>query len=205
MAAVYMLERNQKLPGLPLCGRRTTIRPFAPADEARRQVWAKFNDPYFTRYNFTPRQPQANQVLFERLRDRIRLAVDDPDGNLIGYASLKPVAGPGDSMEIGLCFSADHIGQGWGCEAMELLLPWAIECLNLRRLILDVDEINQRAFRLYRRLGFTVSGQFWKKEKNPRLAEYSRQLGLEHACRCKNGQMEILAWRMEWSPTRPDP
>jgi len=204
-ATFYMLERNQTLPGLPLRSRRTTIRPFEPADEARRQAWAKFDDPYFARYNFTPRQARANLVLFERLRDRIRLALDDSGHNLIGYASLKPIDGPSSTMEIGLCFSADHIGQGRGREALELLLPWAIEFLNLRRIILDVDEINQRALRLYRRLGFAVSGWFWKKENNPRIVEYSRQLGLEHACRRNNGQFEILAWRMEWSPIRPAP
>ena len=200
-----MLERIQTLPGLPLRGIHTTIRPFEPADEARRQAWARFDDTYLARFNFTPRRAQANLVLFERLRDRLRLAVDDPDGHLIGYASLKPTSGSHGTMEIGLCFSADHVGQGRGREAMELLLPWAIESLNLRRIVLDVDEINQRALRLYRSLGFKVCGLFWKKENDPHLVEYSRRLGLEHACRHQNGQFEILAWRMEWPPSRPNP
>jgi RimJ/RimL family protein N-acetyltransferase len=193
------------LPGLPLKGRRITIRVFNLADEARRQAWAKFDEPYFSRYNFTSRRPKANLILFERLRDRIRLALDDADQELIGYAALKPAGGAGHSMELSLCFGADRVGQGWGREALELLLPWAIESLNLRRIILDVDVINQRALRLYRGLGFTVSGQVWKKEKNPRIAEFAKQIGLEPACRCANDRIEILTLRMEWSPTRPDP
>ncbi|HEX7344945.1 MAG TPA: GNAT family N-acetyltransferase [bacterium] len=194
-----MPEFKNALRGLPLKGRRVTVRSFSLADENLRQAWAKFDDPYLSRYNFTPRQEASNLVLYERLCDRIRLALDDPADNLIGYVFLKPFERDERAMEIGICLSAGHIGRGLGREALELILPWAIESLNLNRIVLDVDEINQRALRLYRRLGFKVSALFWKKEDDSRIADYSKQIGLKHACRQRHGHLEILAWRMEWS------
>ncbi len=191
------------LPGLPLKGRRITVRSFSLADENRRQAWAKFDDPYLSRYNFAPRQEASNLVLYERLHDRIRLALDDPTDNLIGYVFLKPLERDERAIEIGICFSADQIGHGLGREALELILPWAIESLNLNRIVLDVDEINQRALRLYRHLGFKVFGLLWKKEDDPRIADYSKRIGLEHACRQRHGHLEIITWRMEWSLNRP--
>ena len=198
-----MHEIQNAMPDLPLKGRRITIRSFSLADENRRQAWAKFDDPYLSRYNFTPRLKPSNLVLYERLRDRIRLALDDPTDNLIGYVFLKPFERDERAMEIGICFSADQIGHGLGREALELILPWAIETLNVDRIVLDVDEINQRALRLYRRLGFKVSALFWKTEDDPRIADYSNQLGLEHAWRRRYGHLEILAWRMEWNLNHP--
>ena len=198
-----MPEFEYALPGLPLKSLRISVRSFSPADETRRQAWAKFDDPYLSRYNFTPRQEASNLVLYERLRDRIRLALDDPTDHLIGYVFLKPFERDKRAMEIGICLSADQIGRGLGREALELILPCAIESLNLDRIVLDVDEINQRALRLYRSLGFKVFGLLWKKEDDPRIADYSKQLSLEHACRQRHGHLEILAWRMEWSLNHP--
>ena len=47
-------------------------------------------------------------------------------------------------------------GQGLGTEAMELLLSFAFGPLGLRRVWLIVRADNQRALRLFRRMGFVV-------------------------------------------------
>ena len=50
-------------------------------------------------------------------------------------------------------------GQGLGREAMNLLLGYAFETLNLNRVSLTVFEYNQRAMRCYLRCGFLEEGR----------------------------------------------
>lgn len=51
-------------------------------------------------------------------------------------------------------------GQGYGTDAMRLMLRFAFSELNLHRVQLTVFEYNQRAIRMYERLGFTREGAF---------------------------------------------
>lgn len=48
--------------------------------------------------------------------------------------------------------------QGCGTEATRLVRDWAFGPLGLRRLALDVDATNQRARRVYERVGFVQEG-----------------------------------------------
>lgn len=55
-----------------------------------------------------------------------------------------------------------HKGLGYGRKAMEMTIDKAFYELNLRKLQLTVIGYNERAIRLYERLGFTKEGTFRK-------------------------------------------
>ncbi len=50
-------------------------------------------------------------------------------------------------------------GRGFGTDAMRILLRFAFDELNLRRVTLDVFEYNTRAVRSYEKVGFTLEGR----------------------------------------------
>ena len=50
-------------------------------------------------------------------------------------------------------------GQGYGTEAMQLLLEHAFNTLNLNRVDLHVYDDNQRAIEMYKRVGFVEEGR----------------------------------------------
>jgi RimJ/RimL family protein N-acetyltransferase len=50
-------------------------------------------------------------------------------------------------------------GKGYGSDAVTLLLHFAFESLNLKRVSLNVFEYNERAIKSYTKLGFTVEGR----------------------------------------------
>ncbi|MBM7578651.1 GNAT family N-acetyltransferase [Jeotgalibacillus terrae] len=50
-------------------------------------------------------------------------------------------------------------GKGFGREAMQLLLAYAFEELNLHKVYLRVFSFNERAVRLYKKLGFEIEGE----------------------------------------------
>jgi RimJ/RimL family protein N-acetyltransferase len=53
----------------------------------------------------------------------------------------------------------EYWGKGYGTEAMNLILRFAFESLNLRRVTLDVFEYNQRAYQSYIKCGFKEEGR----------------------------------------------
>jgi RimJ/RimL family protein N-acetyltransferase len=191
------------LPGLPLVGKRLKIRLFHPEDEEKRQAWAKFVDPYQTKYNFPPRNPGANLAVYHRLRDRIRLAVVDELNDLAGYISLKAVLGDPNAAELGICFAADRVGKGYGEEAMRLVLEWAEHSVGLNKVLLEVDQVNLRAIRLYQRLGFVKLTEFWKAEDNPILRRHIQQTGVTPGIRITRNRLEVFSWVMQWEKTEP--
>ena len=50
-------------------------------------------------------------------------------------------------------------GKGYGFEAMQLLLDYGFNLLNLHNIMLGVFAFNQRALRLYQKLGFREIGR----------------------------------------------
>lgn len=49
-------------------------------------------------------------------------------------------------------------GKGYGTEALQLVVEYAFEMLNLHRLSLSVFEYNPRAIRAYEKVGFVHEG-----------------------------------------------
>ncbi len=188
------------LPGLPLVSERVRIVPFTCEDEERRQRWAKYTEPYFAKYNFSPQSPAVNKRNFLRLQDRVRLAIEDHAAALIGYISLQPQRLNSGAAELGICLAADQTDRGYGREALSLVLPWSVEYLGCKCLILQVDEVNLRAIRLYQRLGFRKVATLWKRENNDLLKEYLIRAGTPGGYRWKRHHLEVLSWIMEWKP-----
>ncbi|MBU1652987.1 GNAT family N-acetyltransferase, partial [bacterium] len=186
------------LPGLPLYGEKLTIRTFRRSDEEARQQWPKHLDPYLARYNFSPCGEAENDIAYEKLKDRIRLAVDNLKGEMVGYVSFKPVPSDPLTAELGICFSASHVACGYGAEALELTLPWACVTLNLNRIVLEVDVVNTRAIHLYQQMGFTKTSEFWYIEQNEVLCEHFRRSDDSAGIKSHSDKIELLSWKMTW-------
>lgn len=192
------------LPGLPLKGERIMVRNFCRADEDRRQSWAKFHEPHLLKYNFNPRRPAENDILYMKLRDRIRLSVDRLSGEMIGYVSLKPVRKDAGVAELGICFAADQVEKGFGTETLNLVLPWAFTSLGLRRIKLEADDLNQRAICLYQHFGFHKVSSSWKKAENPALETQTNHHDLPAGLSWNGNHLEVLSWVMEWNAESED-
>lgn len=143
-------------------GDRVRIRRSRPDDAQATFGW--FADPLVT--EFLPLAgerilPMASVVEFleQASRDEhpnLNVGIELLSGGLIGTGSLREIV-PEASAEISIVIGEREAwGQGYGAEAMELLLREGFEVLNLKSIWLIVREENVRGVRLFSRLGFHV-------------------------------------------------
>jgi RimJ/RimL family protein N-acetyltransferase len=86
---------------------------------------------------------------------RIRTREDD---KLIGFVALE-VTWANQSAFLAIGIGDPHFwGKGYGTDAMKLLMQYAFQELGLYRVGLNVISANERAMRLYERLGFIREG-----------------------------------------------
>ena len=131
---------------------RFRFRRLTQADAEAMAAW-HYPEPY-TFYDWTA-DPDDLAVLLDPARrgDRMQ-AVEDSDGELIGFFSCKPKE-PG-TIEIGLGLRPDHTGRGLGLAFVEAGLDQARERIGPEEFSLAVATFNERAITVYERAGFTT-------------------------------------------------
>jgi RimJ/RimL family protein N-acetyltransferase len=101
--------------------------------------------------------------MLKRPPDERPLVIEISEGDgwrMIGNLSLLNIDWRNRSAEVGI-FIGDKScwNQGYGTEAMKLMLRHAFEMLNLNRVYLRVYETNPRAIRAYQKAGYVVEGR----------------------------------------------
>jgi RimJ/RimL family protein N-acetyltransferase len=108
------------------------------------------------------------EKMLERPVDEHPMVIEIPDGDAwrpIGDCSYVNIDWRNRLAEVGI-FIGDVTcwNQGYGSEAMGLLLRHAFDTLNLNRIFLRVFENNQRAIRCYEKVGFIHEGRLRQAE-----------------------------------------
>jgi len=112
---------------------------YRPVGEAQHRAW------------FESVQQRADTVIFA-----VRLV---GDGRLIGSCQLHGISPVHRSAELQIRLGEPaHRGQGYGTEAVRLLLEFAFKDLNLNRVYLHVFGTNLAAIRVYEKVGFAREG-----------------------------------------------
>ncbi|MCK9896809.1 GNAT family N-acetyltransferase [Frankia sp. AgB32] len=120
-----------------------------PADDAmfrERGSWRY--DPPYDFYDDDDGMPVKNPELF--------FAARDGGGTLIGFYFFEP---HGDALFYGPGLRPDLTGRRIGGQFVLAGLEFARALHGRRRVVLDVAAFNERAIRLYRRLGFNEIGR----------------------------------------------
>lgn len=145
-------------------GQNIHFRPLEPDDALRLAAWVNDPEIWRTLGRFGPvsrlREREFLEGLYKTPGDVVfGIALND-GGDLIGCCGLHAVSGPNRSAELGIFIGdAGHQNKGLGTEATRLLLRYAFEELNLRRVSLQVAADNHRGVNAYRRAGFVEEGR----------------------------------------------
>lgn len=148
------------------------------------------NDPEVTRYLLSAPLygPEEMEQWYEQRRgtdDRVLAMMDDGD-ELIGYCGISRLEWEERRCNMWLIIGERGAwGQGYGTDAVRVMLRYLFDEVNLNRVYLTVDEENDRAMRLYERCGF-------------------RREGVSRKARFKNGRyrndVTMAVLKREWTP-----
>jgi RimJ/RimL family protein N-acetyltransferase len=126
------------------------------------------NDPAFAALvDEDPWEPVALERLEARFTERLgegerdgpRFAIE-ADGQYIGHCLLYRIDDFARVCQLGIGIGDPaYQGRGYGREAITLLLRYAFDLRNLRRVGLSVNADNERALRAYRACGFVEEGR----------------------------------------------
>jgi len=114
-------------------------RPFSPHEKERFLQWLQIST--------LPYLDSGETLTFS--------IIMSDSGKAIGYVSLKVASGAKSSAEIGIgIMEKGYRGQGYGTEALNLVVQYAFSKLGLALLGLTVFPSNKRAIRAYEKVGF---------------------------------------------------
>ena len=78
---------------------------------------------------------------------------------LVGHVSVFSIQAKNRNAMIGIAIGREHIGRGYGTDAMRVIVGYGFRELGLHRIGLSVSEFNQAGIRAYEKAGFTVEGR----------------------------------------------
>jgi RimJ/RimL family protein N-acetyltransferase len=168
----------ETFPGDRLAGDRVRLRSQVTADAATHIRWR--NDAevaYWATAGDIRFYPIASSAVERWFADRLSdldptkdgvFAIELIDGRHIGMADYRDVDSVVRSATVGITIGEkDCWGQGYGSEALRLLVAFLFGHLNLRRIQLDTWSGNERAIRSFARVGFREEGRLREAVRAP--------------------------------------
>lgn len=170
-------------------GKRVTIRPMEPDDLDYLMEWRNSSDNmnYSEHlYGFLFSRDNMMRMVEDQFREggfyprHKTFMVELEDGTVIGDIGYKNWDPRNRTSEIGLEIGVDQYrGQGYGTEMVGLFIEYMFRNLNLNRIELSVLRENQRAIRVYEKLGFNSCGYRRQAIFNSRHNRYSDILTMD--------------------------
>lgn len=117
-----------------------------------------FNNGFYTRV-FTD---DATGEMLDRFASgpaQMSIYTKDTD-EFIGQISLFNIDSYSISATMGIYIAEAYRGKGYGSEAMKLMINHAFDYLRIHCIHLEVMDDNDKAIKVYEKLGFTICGQY---------------------------------------------
>ena len=155
-----MPEKNRK--PVFLVGRMVNLRPFSKEDIPTLTCW--INDPDIREFGFPPlpQTEKQEEGWFNNLGaddKNVFLAIETKDGTLIGSIGINRIDWKDRTATTGaLIGDKEYWGKGYGTDAKMILLDYAFNALNLRKICSSVVASNKRSMRYNLRCGYKVEG-----------------------------------------------
>nr|WP_067841907.1 GNAT family protein [Amphibacillus sediminis] len=122
------------------------------------QVMVSTN-PALDNYSFDQTESFVEQVILNNHSTKSYMIIERKHNQPIGITSLANLDFKNRNAELIIDIGEKEFwGKGYASEALKMLLNYAFNELNLHRLYLQVFAFNEKAIRLYQRLGFQQEG-----------------------------------------------
>jgi RimJ/RimL family protein N-acetyltransferase len=146
-------------------GKRVYLRPVLREDLPRLTVW--INDPQVTKnlFAFHPYTPEDEEAWVRKISENhgksevLAIVLEDSD-EAIGVIEIRAIDQRNSHAEMGFSIgNKAYWNQGYGTEALMLILEYAFNTLNLRKVHSTVNEANPRSRRCLEKCGYREEGR----------------------------------------------
>lgn len=125
--------------------------------------WGYHENPLLEDYNFPKLNDKDIKMWYRvktgKLSNRY-YSIRNENDQLIGYMGIKNIKRFTRESTLGLVLDPDQVDKGYGTEILETFLKCYFTQMKMRRMILEVAEFNNRAFRVYEKIGFKSVGYY---------------------------------------------
>jgi len=128
-----------------------------------------FNDPEITQYitMYKPMTRDMEEEWFNNLKHKedavyFSISVDSEEESdiIIGNCAIHDINAKNRACSCGITIGEKKYQNiGYGTEAMEMLVEYGFNTLNMNRIELSVYDFNSRAFKTYQKVGFVEEGR----------------------------------------------
>jgi RimJ/RimL family protein N-acetyltransferase len=143
-------------------GERLCLAPVRNKDLPQLWKWINDRDQVLFNAAYRPVAESQHRTWFEAVAkrsDMVLFGIALKTGKLIGTCQLHSISPVHRSAELQIRIGEVHQrGRGYGTEAVQLLLRFGFEDLNLNRIYLHVFSDNVAALRTYEKCGFSQEG-----------------------------------------------
>ena len=148
-----------------LCSHRIYLSAYREEDAAKMAKWSE-DDIFVRNLDADYFRPHSDKYMIEHFNElendntMIEFALrTTKEDSIIGFVCLHTIEwnNRSASMAVGIGKS-DYRGKGYGTEAIQLMLYYAFQELNLHRVGLDVISNNESAINVYQNIGFVQEG-----------------------------------------------
>lgn len=162
-----------------IIGNNIILRAYEKEDESTK-IQKMINNPEVL-FNLRPDLPMpfsyTDQVKFidgqSSFNKDFNFAIANKNNEYMGGCGLMNISWVASIATVGIWLGVEHLNKGYGTEALDLLVKYAFEQLNIRKVKLTVFGFNKRGIRCYEKVGFKVEAvlkdeiyrhnQYWDK------------------------------------------
>ena len=80
----------------------------------------------------------------------------------VGYIALFDIDSRHRNAEFAIMIDPSQQGKGYATDAIRLIIEYGFNKMNLHKLFLYVDKVNEKAVHIYRKVGFQIEGELKK-------------------------------------------
>lgn len=169
------------------------IRTLEADDRFQLKKWDDFDDPLFYGYNYSDMTDGELCFWFTSKQFPFRskyFAVLDDNDFMFAYFGMKEINRFNACSKLGIVIEKSYVSKGYGYKIMSLFLDYYFNNLAMQRMVLEVNEWNQRAISLYEKLGFSYYGDYMQKFENQYIdLDETRYDKLRDSFIIKNGEI----------------
>lgn len=134
------------------------IVPMALHHALSMRSWGKHESALYREYNYADltESEMRGWYAVRSTRENRYYAIEDAEHRCVGFIGLKEINRLRKRATLGFAVDKNRLDQGIGTEAMRQFLPVFFGELGFQSMILFLYEYNERAYRVYQKLGFTL-------------------------------------------------